>query len=291
MSGGGLRERISRWRRGAPNPPGDPVGIRPTLRDPDLQATFERDGYVVARVLDAEHLAGLLDAYAALDHHHDDWLPFADGFHTTLYDTRKDYRTAVARAFDEFLRPGLAEVLDDHDIQFANFQVKLPGAEVLPEHTDWTFVDEARARSVTVWTATHAMTAENGAIGVAPGSHQLVRFDRAVNHRYYDVHADAAASIADRPIIELGPGEAAIFDNRLLHFSGPNTTQAPRLAASCIATPRGEPVYHYWFDDDDVAHRIEVTPRFWLTYTIGDDPRDFEGAVADTLVAADQTFA
>lgn len=284
---GRARARLRGWFRRTPAPP----PIRPTFRDPELQAAFERDGYVVAQVLDAEHLDGLLEAYRALEHHHDDWLPFADGFHTTLYDNRRDYRTAVAAAFDEFLEPGLSQVLDDHDIQFANFQVKLPGAEFLPEHTDWTFVDEARFRSVTVWTATHDMRAEDGVIGVAPGSHQLVTFDRAVNHRYYEVHAEAASSITERPIVELRAGEAAIFDNRLLHFSGPNTTDRPRLAASCIATPRGEPVYHYWFDEDDVAHRVEVDPRFWIDYQIGGDPRSFDGVVADTLVEPDRSFS
>lgn len=271
------------------DPPSPEPSTRATFRDPELQAAFERDGFAVARVLDDEHLAGLLDAYAELEHHHEDWLPFAEGFHTTLYDARVDYRTAVGAAFDRWLAPGLAEVLDRHAIQFANFQVKLPGGELLPEHVDWTFVDEARVCSVTVWTATHTIGEANGGIAVAPGSHRLVRFDRAVNHRWYERHAEAAAPIPERRTVELAPGEAVIFDNRLLHLSTPNGTDGPRLAASCVATPEEEPVYHYWFDEDEVAHRIEVEPRFWLSYGIGTDPRQVDGAGADTLVSG--TFA
>lgn len=286
-----MRRRFAR-RSGARQAGAPPTAVRRTFRDPELQATFEREGYVVARVLDPEHLDGLLEAYAALDHHHEDWLPFADGFHTTVYDARRDYRRAIAAAFHQHLQPGLSTVLDDHDIQFANFQVKLPGAAFLPEHTDWTFVDESRARSVTVWTATHAISERHGAIGVAPGSHLVVGFDRAVNHRYYEVHAAAAASIAPRPIVELEPGEAVIFDNRLLHFSGPNLTDEPRLAASCIATPHGEPVYHYWFDEHDIAHRVEVGPEFWLAYEIGSDPRGVDGAIGHVVVEeGSRTFA
>lgn len=270
-------------------PPSAEPSARPTLRDPGLQAAFERDGYVVAQVLDPAHLAGLLEAYAALEHHHEDWLPFAQGFHTTLYDARQDYRAQVAEAFDCWVAPGLDKVLADHRVQFANFQVKLPGAEHLPEHVDWTFVDETRVRSVTVWTATHDMDEANGGLGVAPESHRLVDFDRAVNQRFYDRHAAAVASIAERRPVVLRAGEAVIFDNRLLHYSTPNTTDRPRLAASCVASPAEEPVYHYWFDEDERAHRIRVTPEFWLSYVIGSDPRRVEGAHDDILVSG--TFA
>ena len=271
-------------------PPAPTGPIRATFRSPELQAAFERDGYVVARVLDEEHLAGLLDAYAALEHDHENWLPFAEGFHTTLYDARHDYRVDVTAAFDRWLAPGLDEVLLDHQIQFANFQVKLPGAEFLPEHIDWTFVDEGQARSVTVWTATHAIGAANGGVGVAPRSHEVVGFVRAVNHRYYEVHSKVAEAVAERPVVELAPGEALIFDNRLLHFSAPNPSDEPRLAASCVASPRELPVYHYWFDEDEVAHRVEVDPTFWLSYAIGSDPRSVPGAVGDTVVS-DGRFA
>lgn len=281
----GLAHRVRHaLRRIRPDVRSEPQ-IRTTMRDPLLQEHLEREGYAVVQVLDEEHLAGLLDAYRSLEHHHEDWLPFAEGFHTTLYDNRRPYRVAVTAAFDQWLAPQLANVLVDHQIQFANFQVKLPGAELLPEHIDWTFLDEATTRSVTVWCATQPVSETNGALGVAPRSHLEVEFIRAVNHRYYERHSEVASAIPGRPIVELQAGEAVIFDNRLLHFSTPNHTDQPRLAASCVATPIGEPVYHYWFDDQEVAHRLRVSPEFWLSYAIGTDPRIGAGVLGDDVTS------
>jgi hypothetical protein len=145
-------------------------------------------------------------------------------------------------------------------------------------------VDEDRRRSVTVWCAGEPMDEANGSIGVVPRSHERVDFMRAVNNRYYEVHAEVAAAIAERPVLTLAAGEAVIFDNRLVHFSPPNPSAAPRLAWRRTWPPAGEPVFHYWFDDEGNAHRLEVEPEFWLSYNIGTDPRDASGWVQDVVV-------
>lgn len=263
--------------------------ITRTFRDDELQRRFETTGWVVTPLLEPGELDALLGEYRELEHHHERWLPFAEGFHTTIYDERDDYRISVGDAFDRHLAPALDRVLADHRIQFANFQVKLPGAEFLPEHIDWTFVDESRARSVTVWCATGAIDGSNGGLGVIEGTHERVDFIRAVNHRFYERHSAVAGPDAERTVLSLRPGEAVVFDNRLLHFSTPNRSDGPRLAASCVATPRSEPVVHYWFDDEEAAHRLEVDPEFWLHYRIGTDPRGVSGVRSDDVVVG--TFA
>ncbi|MGI8936855.1 MAG: phytanoyl-CoA dioxygenase family protein [Iamia sp.] len=259
--------------------------MRPTFGDPHLQQQFDALGYVVVDFLPPPVLERLLAGYHAMTHDHENYLPFADGFHTTLYDRRDGYRREVATVIREAVEPAMAAVFDDYEVQFANFTVKLPGGDAVPEHLDWTFVDEDECRSVTVWCAMQDMDDHNGALGVVPGSHHKVEFVRAVNHRSYEVHAAVAASIPERVVVAVEAGQAVVIDNRLVHFSPPNGTERIRLAAACVAAPKGRAIVHHWFDEDGRPHRLEVTPEFWLRYSPGvDDPRAIPGCVSDRVI-------
>lgn len=286
-----ILRRVRSGRRGTtptthdePRHAPSPSPRRRVLLDDDLQRRFDEQGFVVVDLLDDGGLARLMEGYRSLEHTHERWLPFADGFHTTLYDAREDYRLAVRDVIRGTVGVALDAVLDRYAVHFANFTVKLPGGDTVPEHLDWTFCDEGVASSVTVWTAMQATDELNGALGVVPGSHRRVGFVRAVNNRSYDAHSEAAGLEAPREVVGLRPGQAIVMDNRVVHFSPPNTTDEIRLAAACVATPAEEPMLHYWFDDEGRPHRLEVGPDFWISYSPGMDPRDAEGCVGDGVV-------
>jgi ectoine hydroxylase-related dioxygenase (phytanoyl-CoA dioxygenase family) len=277
--------RLSRARsngRGEREP--EPTGRRRMMRDATHQRALEDRGFVVVDLMEASEAALLLDRYRSMQHDHSVPMIFADGFHTTLYDPRRDYRAEVLSMISAVMQPAIDRVMVDYQIQFANFTVKLPDGGAVPEHVDWTFVDEDSASSVTVWCALQFTDPGNGALGVVEDSHLVIDFVRAANRRDYDSQAAVVASLPHRTVLRLEPGQAVVLDNRLVHFSPPNPTTDRRVAAAVVAAPREGPVFHYWFDDLDDLHRLQVEPEFWLRYTPGEDPRAIEGCVADDVV-------
>jgi ectoine hydroxylase-related dioxygenase (phytanoyl-CoA dioxygenase family) len=276
-------ELLARCRgTGASAPP--QLRSRTTLLEEPLQRTFEEDGYAVVDLLEADEIAQLRAGYAVLDHQYDVPDAFAAGFHATIYDPRHDYRADVLEQIDTVIGSALDRVLLDHQILFANFTVKLPGSDMVPHHLDWSFVDERVFTSATVWCALEDTDEQNGTLGMVRGSHRNVDFVRAVNHRDHERCAALAADTGDHTLVPLRAGQAIIMDNRTVHFSPPNSTDQIRMAAACVVAPAEAPLYHYWLDPDDGLVQIEVEREFYLSYTIGSDPRDAHGARAADLL-------
>lgn len=262
---------------GAPEP-GAP-DRRVTLADPAQQAAFERDGYVVVDLVDTAAVAELQGCYNDLDHAtHEDW-PWVDGFETSLYDPRPAYREQILHDAERVLGPALKRVLVQYRIVFANWLVKVPHAAEVPLHADWTFLDESRFSSVTVWCplADTSVSLGNGPLGVVVGSQDQIDFLRVANVAAYDRCVEAVEGL-ERAIPDLRAGQAIVMDNRVVHFSPPNLTDRSRLALGCVVGPVEADLHHYWLHDDGRLLRFQLDRSFYLNYTIG------QPEVADGIV-------
>lgn len=257
---------------------------RATLRDPALQRRFETDGFVVVDLLGADAVDEISRRYASMDHARRDRYEWVDGFSTSIYDSRPDYRAQVLDVMDDVIAPALERVLDDYRIMWANFLVKEPGADPVPAHVDWTFLDETRFSSVTVWSPLLDIDEHNGALGVVTGSHRRIDFLRAANIPSFERCESAVADMSERPVLALAPGQAVIMDNRTVHFSTPNAASRPRVAVGCVAGPAEADLHHYWQDDRDRLLRFTIDRSFYLTYVIGTPPSDAGGVLSVDVI-------
>lgn len=257
---------------------------RATFLDPGLQLEFERVGFVVVDLLDGGEVRAVRRRYDSLDHESRTSYDWVQGFDTSIYDGRPGYRAEVLDSIEEHLADPLNLILDDHRIMFANFVVKQPGSEPVPLHVDWTFLDEDRFSSVTVWCPLIDTTVRNGTLGVVAGSHRRIDFVRAANIPSFERCEAAVADIDDRPIIELRAGQAIILDNRVVHFSPPNQSSDARVAIGCVAGPTEAPLHHYWQDPEDRLLRFEIDRAFYLSYVIGTPPSQAGGVLGFTAV-------
>ena len=252
---------------------------RVTLANPAQQAAFERDGYVVVDLADTAAVAELWGCYEDLDHAtHEDW-PWVDGFETSLYDPRPAYREQILHDAERVLGPALDRVLVDYRVMFANWLVKVPHAAEVPLHADWTFLDESRFSSVTVWCplADTSVALGNGPLGVVVGSQLQIDFLRVANVAAYD-RCEQAVEGLERAVPDLRAGQAIVMDNRVVHFSPPNLTDRARLALGCVVGPVEADLHHYWLHDDGRLLRFELDRSFYLNYTIG-QPEAADGIV------------
>lgn len=255
-------------------------GIFPTLRDPVAQERFERDGIVVVPVLEPEEALVLRRAVQAILP--PDPGPFLDLFRNNPPELRK----RIDRLIRDELETRAGEIFVDHDFWSATVLVKQPGeAGSIGLHTDWNMVDETRFRSGLIWLALEDTAAGNGGIFVVPGTNRL-----DLPYRGSDVHfgfdaPPVQAMIEERTVaVNVPVGHAAIWDNRLLHGSGPNNSDEWRIAAALGFKPRQAQLYHYRLMPDGVSHRFAIDREFFMDY----EPFEAAETIAGPHVLTDE---
>jgi ectoine hydroxylase-related dioxygenase (phytanoyl-CoA dioxygenase family) len=272
--------------------PADACDIdRPILRDPALQATFEQVGYVVLPFLGAEEVATLVDGYdrlaaeldgsSAPDDYNDTYAEFS------IIHSRPEFRRRAYDLITSVLEPVAGCHLVDMRPMIANFVNKPPGTGVVPTHQNFSVVDEAEYRSVSVWVALVDCVLENGAMSMLNGSHRTLRGRRGM--WAYQAFSQIDQGQLDPMLtpVEVRAGDAVILDDALVHYSPPNQTDERRLAIQFVMIPReARPL---WFQqvgatDDGLDIEVwEIDERYFFEFWHGDGDERY-GTRADRIV-------
>jgi hypothetical protein len=142
----------------------------PLFLDPTLQTEFDNEGFVILPLLRAADVAHLLEFY----HSQDRGSVSTPPFHYSMDHPDSDY---VRRVMDELIKvvgAALQPAMYDCQVVTASFVVKEAHPRgIVPPHQDWTFVDETRFRSATVWVPLVDVDFDNGALGAIHGSHRF----------------------------------------------------------------------------------------------------------------------
>lgn len=263
-----LRERLRGGEAAVQAAPATPTAADSLFRDPEQARSFARDGFVVVDLLAAREVAALQRFHATLAH----GPPPPGGFQVTLDHGDPAFVRHVGEGLLAAVRGRLGELFQHHRTFTASFVTKVPDAVgIVPPHQDWTFVDETRYWSATVWCPLLETAAENGALGLIRGSHGLYDHVRpSPSPQYRPPFADQLASLF--PYLQLQllrPGQAVVFDNRTLHGSPPNTTGESRLAFGIGITHRDAQLRHYHLMPGRGGSRIEgfaIEPAFFHRY-------------------------
>jgi beta-hydroxylase len=248
----------------------------PVLRDPDLDARLQRDGFVVLPALAAGPLQALREWFLDERGH------TGDGFQTDLVLDDPDYRVRSSQRIGEALDEAVVPLFHDRVPFLRSFICKYPGSgSELYIHRDWMYVDERQGhRTYVAWVALQDIDGHNGQLRVLRGSHRLDPSLRGT---------DLVASWIDRvDVIEprllsvpVKAGEVVVFDNALVHSSFPNHTDEPRVVAAVGLRPSAAPLVHFRRHDEGHADRYDVDERFFLTAT----PQALMAAPPDLPVA------
>ncbi|MFZ4432505.1 MAG: phytanoyl-CoA dioxygenase family protein [Microthrixaceae bacterium] len=210
---------------------------RVTMADPVRQRELEEFGFtVVPDVLPPALLDAVRHLHARIGPAPDD--PRVS-INWTFHSASSEHKRAVQRQVGELAGRVLDAVLVDHVAYLTTFITKWPGPNsAFPPHQDPSLLDERRFRGVTVWIPLADTDERNGGLHLVPGSH---RFSRQL--RVSDVDRFPFAGL-DREMVEHGrlasvrAGDALVFDNRVVHYSLPNTTDEPRVVLSFGVRPR-----------------------------------------------------
>jgi ectoine hydroxylase-related dioxygenase (phytanoyl-CoA dioxygenase family) len=254
-------------RRHVPPPEVRPA-MEPLFRNATVQAAFERDGYVVIDLIDRPQVDALRAFYQGLEHA----ATPAGGFQVSLDNESPSFVRAVSERLIEAVRASVDRHFDRHRVFTASFVTKAKDPTgIVPPHQDWTFVDERRYASATIWCPLVDVDRHNGGLGVIAGSHRLYNHIRpSPSPQYVPPFTDQLASIFPYVrIIDLRAGQALVFDNRTLHASPPNASNETRVAFGIGITHRDAAIRHYYLlpgQHKPVMEGYDVEPGFFHHY-------------------------
>lgn len=240
--------------------------LRKTFLDPELEAQFQKDGYVIVPFISEEEVEVLKQAFF-------DSLPMSGGnilagetgvdmeeitYDFTFIDKNPAFKKKVFDIIAERFQPHADRILDQYRPIIANYiRKKETGGEV-PLHQNWAFIDETKATSVSIWCPLVDSNEENGTLQLVPGSHK--RYGRyrgpmvpweleGIKHEIIDNYLVPA---------NIKAGQAVVLDDSIVHYSAINKTQGLRLAIQLIMLPREMPSIHYHLDHHQSPKQVDV---------------------------------
>jgi ectoine hydroxylase-related dioxygenase (phytanoyl-CoA dioxygenase family) len=264
---------------------GEGSPMKQLFKDAALQRDFERDGFVVIDLLDHEQIDELTAFYAGLANA----VPPAGGFQVSLDNESPEFVRTVSLKLTDTVRSSVARHFQNHRIFTASFVTKAKDPlGVVPPHQDWTFVDESRFWSATIWCPLVDVDVDNGGLGLIKGSHRLYDHVRpSPSPQYSPPFKDQLLHIFPYlTLMALKAGQAVVFNNQTLHASPPNTARQTRVAFGIGITHEDAQLRHYYLlprRESPLVEGYEVQPQFFFRYNNarlsalhdkGEKPRD-----------------
>jgi len=263
--------------------------IPPSFRSDDNQRTLETQGWVVVDLLPPGDVAELGTFFATAAHR-----TASDAYDDTYAEfsvihSRPLFRRAAFERITKAAMPHLEPLLTDHRPLVANFVNKPCGTGVVPMHQNWSVVDEARFRSLSVWIALTDVGPDDGAMELVAGSHQRSREPRGMwaYEAFRDVDPSAAQSHLES--VPVKAGQAIILDDATIHYSAPNLGDRPRLAIQLIVVPcAAQPLFFQQVAATDDGLEVDVwavEERFFWDFWHGQGDAAFGTVVERRTVA------
>ncbi|MBX3284376.1 MAG: phytanoyl-CoA dioxygenase family protein, partial [Actinobacteria bacterium] len=212
----------------------------------------------------ADAVAGLRDAY---ERHGPAPGDVGEYCHFDFQSRDREHKKATDGEIRRPLAEPLARSFVRYRPYYGNYVMKWPSpTSWFGVHQDSCFVDETEAVSASIWVATCEVDEGNGAVWFFPGSHLMRSTIRGSNQMAYSFQ-DVGASIEARcgRIVRLAPGDAIVFDHRVVHWSFANASDAPRLAAVLGVIPEeAQLIHHHASDDGATVETFAIDDDFFI---------------------------
>ncbi len=244
----------------------------PIFANPSLNQSFWADGFVHEPLLDSAELVELGVRFAQL-RPHDGFDPTSiDGarctYHCTFLDSDRGYRRASDELVREVFADKLKAILPNYTIHCSNIYVKPPGLGRFEIHQNWPTIEEVDVPTLTVWVPLQNTDFGNGTIRLVRGSHHIFPdIAAASSERFFD---DFQTELIDNYLepVNVDAGQALIFDDSLLHWSGANRSEQPRVTFQIEMIPKDTQAI-LWIrnpSDPTMFDLWQIDREFWIEY-------------------------
>lgn len=242
--------------------------MKALFKDESHQEFFNHNGFLKLHALNTEQLEALKSLYTELNLNDD----MGYGFHVGMDNRDKSLVAHMVESIKNICVSSVEDYLHETQLFTASFVIKEPNPKgVVPPHQDWSFVeDEEEYCSVTCWIPLQDVNMDNGCIGVIKGSNNFFTNHRPSPSPQIDTplkeHMFTIFPFLD--LIEMKAGEALFFNNKTIHASPPNTTNAPRLAVGLGFTQKEAKICHCNLKagTTDTLLKYKIDKEFFLKY-------------------------
>ncbi len=243
--------------------------IESNIVDHNIEQRIRIDGFAVVPDLYKPVLNSLWQVYNAFPQH---FVAANNVFaSTTIPDA--EYRQRVDEAIFKIVQPVIETLLHSYQLVYSNFLTKQPASNTgFHLHQDLTIVDESKYRAYNIWSPLTEATRQNGCLEFVAGSHVFLKAQRGRNLQspisFIEENIDSRFFTA----VELQPGDAVIFDTRILHRSLDNLSHSSRTAVSTVVAHQGAQLLHYVSEDYGLPtfSALKVDRKFFTRFGIGE---------------------
>jgi hypothetical protein len=228
------------------------------LRDPDLDRSLRRDGYLAVPFLGPDALDDLRALWRSIDP--GPLMGIWSNVHACDAATNRRVDDAITAAF----RQPAADLFLDGILSGGSFLVKGVGeASASTPHQDWNNVDESIGESISIWCPLTDVDGDNGALVVIPGSHRLRPSIRSIDtpSLYLDFTDELEPHLVEVPA---RAGDAVLYAHNLFHGSKPNRTGTTRPCVVSGVLPAGVGHLHYRALGDQRFEALGIDRRFFM---------------------------
>jgi ectoine hydroxylase-related dioxygenase (phytanoyl-CoA dioxygenase family) len=216
--------------------------IRRVFFDDELEKVISVKGYACIKKFVSGEICDSLSLFFEQNDSID-----ARPFTISNWNNDSDHRSKIFRKIIKILSPAADIFLDNYKPVMGVYAAKRAGGKSdMRLHQDWTLVDEAKFRSVSIWVALCDMNLWNGNLQVAERSHIYAAFPRGMNVPvpFENIRGEIEQKFLTN--IEMKKGDAVVFDHRLIHASPENNSDKIRLAAVMALIPTEADLLHYY---------------------------------------------
>ncbi len=235
------------------------------LKDSSKSELLREQGYVVVPFLSAAEEQSLTDFFYA---HH---ASLPDGMYASSHAGDFDFRKKMNEEIKRVCERAVDVTFQNATALGATFMVKSKGENgSLHPHQDWSILDESQHFSYNIWLPLVDVNEANGTLLILPDSHKLFENIRGLNipSSFENVMNEVWQYLIP---INMKAGEALVYDHRLLHASGINKTDTPRLVVVYGLIPSAAEM-RYYFGNENRIEEYACTEDFYFNENINQGP-------------------
>jgi hypothetical protein len=238
---------------------------RPFFHDSDLQQSFDQNGFVVVEMFTPYQIEELKTLLAELKQQRTGFVNDSS-YKLSFFSDSAAYREKVFKTISAHCQPFVDRYLANYEPLIINTFDKEPGSGEVPIHQNWTFVDESKHTSVSVWIPLIDTTRLNGTMEVVRGSNGTLSDFRSPTIPW--VFENLLDPIKEQHMepIDAKLGQAVILDDSILHYTSRNDSEVVRTAIQLIMKPNGVSAIHY-HKPDAANLRVDVYEVDWKFFT------------------------
>lgn len=191
-----------------------------------------------------------------------------------------DLRNKAKELIALYLKEGLTRCIGEENYEaiYGTFLLKSNSDNsILNPHQDASHVNEMLFHSYHLWCPVTNPSPDFGTLQVIPFSHKFDIPYRSLNIPWTLANHEKYLWRYMREV-HLTPGQAILFDSRLIHASGKNATREMRIAVNSLIKPVKADFIHCFSDETSNWKQIEIykiEPDFFYNENIMERPKGY----------------